>query len=409
MPTVISQSFFKTRFGGVRDDSILIEVAPLDKEIPLFEFIELTGIHASIDQWNLLIETRAIFITTSDLPHRPKRIHPYKSAAVAVIPSKTIAVRFHLSPQRFPLSERVVWSDRIIATLPSGIIVVQKPAGIPSQPVASNYREAMGPLLSEFLKYEKGLRLLSRLDLWTGGVLCFAKSDEACRAFNKAAQTGELTKIYKALVAAAKTSPLVKADVPCPMVHWMPPGSLFGIPSPRFIRQTEHPGWKRCEAILIDIKKSPKTEIADDCEYKEDLQEAIIMADSNRILLEVTICLITGRTHQLRAQLAALEAPIVNDSLYWPLSGCFVDKIESSHYTDISFIPAVLDKQQLLHAAEESVEKLTESFTDVERHLFMRTLLSYKPDSPIALQCHKLIYEREEYTASAPWWDAGLI
>jgi hypothetical protein len=41
-------------------------------------------------------------------------------------------------------------------------------------------------------------------------------------------------------------------------------------------------------------------------------------------LYEVTVQLLTGRTHQIRAQLAAIGAPILGDVMYEPLAGALV-------------------------------------------------------------------------------------
>jgi len=111
--------------------------------------------------------------------------------------------------------------------------------------------------------------------------LIFAKSKQAQTEINKKLAAGEVQKFYRALVHG----------VNLPMGEWI----HFMEPSPRapkVVSQFEKPGWAICRLRIID-------------------QTEIFRGHS-----EVVIELITGRTHQIRAQLSAAGFPIVGDQSY---------------------------------------------------------------------------------------------
>lgn len=185
--------------------------------------------------------------------------------------NKDQVFRIFPNPRRFSVDqlnlEQVLFED-------SQFVVIDKPADIPSVPVASNYLESALGRTQVLLKTK--LYPVHRLDESTFGVLTFAKNPESAAKFQNWQKQKALTKIYRAVT-----------NKPVPQgiyTHWLSKG---------------------IGKMLASEKKGEKKAITEviECKHLE-----------NSYLL--TIKLHTGRTHQIRCQLAALGAPILGDTIY---------------------------------------------------------------------------------------------
>jgi 23S rRNA pseudouridine955/2504/2580 synthase len=173
----------------------------------------------------------------------------------------------------------------------SNIIVVNKPVGLDSHP-GSGLPDDLISRIKHYLYNKKEYlpenessfapAICSRLDRNTCGLVTAAKNAEALRAMNAAIREGQVTKIYHCIT----TAPL--------------PGSS-GIAS-AYHKKDESRNLVKISDSPIDGYKPIKTG------YK------ILEAKGRLSLVEVT--LFTGRTHQIRAHLAHLGAPVLGDGKY---------------------------------------------------------------------------------------------
>lgn len=156
-------------------------------------------------------------------------------------------------------------------------VVIDKPSGVPTHPTLDNYVDNVQYRLSQELSQE--ILVTHRLDVSTQGLLILAKNKNAQAAINKAFAKGRVSKSYRALTAKQVPEGL--------HTHYIDPQTRV----PREISDQVHEGWWECKL-------------------------EVTLSQPHRLGFRSDIRLITGKTHQIRAQFAALGAPILGDVTY---------------------------------------------------------------------------------------------
>lgn len=174
------------------------------------------------------------------------------------------------------------------------LIVVDKPAGLPSVP--GRAQELHDCAASRVQALFDDARAVHRLDMATSGLLLFARGLEAQRTLNRAFEQRQVTKTYVAVVDG------------------VPKGSGGSVDLPLIA------DWPRRPRQIVDLENgkpalthwrvlSPPT--AEQGGTPLDMK-ASDQPPSTRVELQP----VTGRSHQLRVHMAALGHPILGDDLY---------------------------------------------------------------------------------------------
>jgi 23S rRNA pseudouridine1911/1915/1917 synthase len=178
-------------------------------------------------------------------------------------------------PEEVPL--RVVWEDE-------HLLVVDKPAGVVVHPSGGH---ATGTLVHGLV----GLGvagggeadrpgIVHRLDRDTSGLLVVARSDEVHRRLQQLLRRRELTREYVALVHGRPRSRRGKIEAPI--------------------------GRDRSDPTRVSLDADSPREAVTHFEVRELLRAHALLA----------VALETGRTHQIRVHLAAIDLPVSGDPVY---------------------------------------------------------------------------------------------
>ncbi len=175
-----------------------------------------------------------------------------------------------------PVSFEIVHEDE-------HLLVVDKPAGVVTHPApghrGSTLAEALAPLAAGGAHPERA-GIVHRLDRDTSGLLVVARSDEAHAALQRMMKAREITREYTALVEGHPDAESGTIDAPI--------------------------GRDRGNRTVMSTRTDRARSAVTHFEVLERLPRTALL----RVRLE------TGRTHQIRAHLAAIEHPVVGDPQY---------------------------------------------------------------------------------------------
>ncbi|XP_024024709.1 RNA pseudouridine synthase 6, chloroplastic isoform X2 [Morus notabilis] len=279
-------------------------------------------------------------------------------------------LRVHVHPKRFPRCYEIDWKSRIIAVAES-YIVLDKPAGTSVGGTTDNIEETCATFASRALGLTTPLRTTHQIDNCTEGCVVLARTKEYCSVFHGKIREKTVKKLYLALAAAPLPTGII--------THYMRPINM----APRLISEDFVEGWYLCKLEIIECRKIPWPNSVTENKYCiEDSHWP-----SKDYAFECKINLLTGRTHQIRAQLAACGAPIVGDSTYMPAA---LVEITSPGVNPFG-------KHRKLYSSEDDKEMAITEW--IARH-------GKEPSVSIGLQACQISWDDGQhiYEAGAPWW-----
>ncbi len=183
--------------------------------------------------------------------------------------------RVHTKPRRhvtdFDWKQLTIFED-------SDFLILNKPAGVPSHAAVDNIVD--NSLYQVEQARQIKLMITHRLDTLTEGLIVYGKTKRFVNEFNKQITARLIQKKYVALIETTQL-------LPKRLIHYMES-------SPR----------------------APK-KVTEFFQENSALCELEILAQTlDRDHSWIKINLLTGRTHQIRAQVSAMQAPILGDGLY---------------------------------------------------------------------------------------------
>jgi 23S rRNA pseudouridine1911/1915/1917 synthase len=186
------------------------------------------------------------------------------------------------------------------------ILVVDKPAGLATQPSLDN-TDSMELQAKEWVKKEYAktgavfLHAVHRIDKPVGGIVLFARTSKALSRLNEAMRAKAFSKQYMAVVEG------IVAAEGATLEHYLVHGH---------------------HRALIAEESEPEAKFA-------RLHFRVLSRGKRCTLIEVDLD--TGRYHQIRAQLSAIGHPIVGDEKYGAIIPMWQGKKIGLHQWQMSF------------------------------------------------------------------------
>ncbi|OMO76757.1 Pseudouridine synthase, RsuA/RluB/C/D/E/F [Corchorus capsularis] len=278
-------------------------------------------------------------------------------------------LRVHVHPKRFPRCYAIDWKSRIIAVTDS-YVVLDKPAGTSVGGTTDNIEESCATFATRALGFSIPLKTTHQIDNCTEGCVVFARTKEYCSVFHGKIREKKVKKLYLALAAAPVPTGII--------THYMRPINM----APRLVSEDFIKGWYLCQLEVLECKEVPWPDSV--------VQENYCIEDSGwpskDYAYECKINLLTGRTHQIRAQLAACGAPIVGDSMYMPATIA-----------------------EMANPGLNPFGKYKKYTTEDDKEIAIKEWIAQygkEPSVAIGLQACQISWDEGEhcYEARSPWW-----
>jgi 23S rRNA-/tRNA-specific pseudouridylate synthase len=358
---------------------------------------------------------------------------PGSANRITIKDSKSVVVkgsycRVHANPRRYFGGYGVTWGDqsRIRESgLLRDIIIVNKPFDLPSSSTVDNLEENLLYCIEKHRCSSKDkLYLSSRLDACTSGLILIPTSYTAARSLSSEIANRQVSKIYKVL-CKSPTPPPIGLIQHC--FRRKNQKHLNG--KPTLLRPFDDESLQMKDKHMNQIWQDAQLRILSCCEVADDkinLQaihryEQLIEFDrkeSNKAInpnlagmdadryYECIVQLLTGRTHQIRLQFAAINAPVVGDSRYEPVRG-LLDESKSNQkpWGDGSSLfgsePRVIGLQcHQLQLPRSLVSSLaSDNAGDIDIHEY-----DTKEDNEGSISCRENSNGDLVITCGAPWW-----
>ncbi|KAE9594667.1 putative tRNA pseudouridine(65) synthase [Lupinus albus] len=279
-------------------------------------------------------------------------------------------LRVHVHPKRFPRCYEIDWRSRIIAVTEL-YVVLDKPAGTSVGGTTDNIEERCATFATRALGLKTPLMTTHQIDNCTEGCVVLARTKEYCSVFHGKIRDKKVKKLYLALAV----SPLPTGII----THYMRPINM----APRLVSEDFIKGWQICQLEVMECSQVPwPTTVIQDKYCIEDCEWPC-----KDYAYECKIKLLTGRTHQIRAQFAACKAPLIGDSTY--MAAAIAEMIN----------PGLNPFGKYNKDFSCESEKETAVINWIAQH-------GNVPSVAIGLQACQISWDDDEhfYEAGLPWW-----
>ena len=231
------------------------------------------------------------------------------------------------------------------------IVIVNKPAGIPCHPVHGHLDDSAGSILAAYYS-RKGedfvIRPIGRLDKDVSGVLMFAKNRLAASRLSKQREEGRMNKNYIAFVSGIFDIKQGMIDAPIAKVE----GERR--------RVTKGPEGKPAVTLFRVVN-----------EFHID----------DTSISELAVEIETGRTHQIRAHMAATGHPLIGDELYGGDTS-FLER-PALHCSEVVFLtPFTLEERVVKAPLPEDMRTLLDLHLEATGAMKLGVSMDYDDGEP---------------------------